>query len=405
VPKNVWRTTPRYHVDADTIRRRRDPPCPIVAYLVAVHIASDLRAFAKPWRLSRAILQTILVAQVLSGWRLLAVTTYVAGLILLDHGASLLRLSRYLPGASHDQLTRLLGERDLPALLMAALRSLARALTHLLGTPIWISDDLIVPKPASATLAWAKGLWCPSERRYVRAITIVVLLASWGALRMALGFRVWCPKECAPPQLYRTKLDLAVDLLAEARRERVGCHYLVFDSWYTARPLTSYLDMHGLIWHAALAANHEIVWHGQPQRVDGLGRQLHDWYARLSRLCAGQRRDLQSGIGAGAADAGADRAAAASASVPGHQPDHLQALSGVAVQAEPLARGRTVSRGCATRQLGGLSIAAAGGSENRYCLGACRVGGAPISASSPVTDGGAGAASARPHRLGTPNRI
>src|SRR5438046_1233620 len=38
--------------------------------------------------------------------------------------------------------------------------------------------------------------------------------------------------------------------------------------------------MHGLIWHGALAANHEVVWQGQRQRVDALGRGLHDWQAR-----------------------------------------------------------------------------------------------------------------------------
>ena len=232
------------------------------------------------WAAIRTILLALPSAQVLSGWRLLAVTTYVAGLILVDHGASLLRVSRYLPGASHDQLTRLLGERDLPALLMAALRHLVLTLTRILGPPIWIIDDVIVPKAASAKLAWAKGLWCPSEQRYVRAINIVVLLASWGPLRIPLGFRLWCPKECAPPQQYRTKLELAVDLVAEALGDRQRCRYVTFDSWYTARPLTSYLELHGLIWYGALAANHEIVWQGQRQRVDALGRQLHDWSAR-----------------------------------------------------------------------------------------------------------------------------
>ena len=69
----------------------------------------------------RPILHTLLIDQVISGWRLLAVTTYVAGLLLVDQGASLLRICRYLPNASHDQLTRLLGQRDLPGLLMAAL--------------------------------------------------------------------------------------------------------------------------------------------------------------------------------------------------------------------------------------------------------------------------------------------
>ena len=226
-----------------------------------------------------AILQTIVVSQILSGWRLVALTTYVSGLILVDQGASVLRICRYLPGASHDQLTRLLGERDLPTLLMAALRLLAHALTQRLGAPIWILDDVIIPKPNSLKLPWAKGLWCPSERRYVRAINVVVLLASWGPLRIPLGFRLWCPKECAMPQQYRTKLDLAVELVAEALAARVGCRYVTFDSWYTARPLTRYLEMHGLTWYGALAANHEVVWQGRRQRVDVLGRQLHDWQA------------------------------------------------------------------------------------------------------------------------------
>jgi len=230
----------------------------------------------------RAILQCLPMAQVLCGWRMLAVSTYVAGLILVDHGASLLRVSRYLPGASHDQLTRLLGERDLPALVMAALRLLVLTLSRVLGPPVWILDDVIVPKPASATLAWAKGLWCPAEQRYVRAINIVVLLASWGPLRIPLGFRLWCPEECAPPGQYRTKLEWAVELVAEALAERLHSQYVVFDSWYTARPLTSYLAQQGLIWHGALAANHEVVWQGQRQRVDALGRQLHDWYAHRS---------------------------------------------------------------------------------------------------------------------------
>ena len=227
----------------------------------------------------RAILHTLLIEKVLSEWRLLAVTTYVSGLILVDQGASMLRICRYLPDASHDQLTRLLGQRDLPALLMAALRLLAYALSQRLGAPVWILDDVIVPKPTSLKLPWAKGLWCPSEQRYVRAINIVVLLASWGPLRIPLGFRLWCPKECAAPQQYRTKLDLAVEMVAEALAAGVGCGYVTFDSWYTARPLTRYLEMHGLSWYGALAANHEVVWQGQRQRVDTLGRQLHDWHA------------------------------------------------------------------------------------------------------------------------------
>ncbi len=234
-----------------------------------------------------AIMQTLramALDQVLTGWRFLALGHAIAGLLLVQHGAAASRVARAIPSVSHDRLTRLLGERDLPQVLMASLRQLAQAL----GPAAWIIDDVIVPKPAMRTLAWAKGLWCPAEQRYVHAINIVVLLACWGALRIPLGFRLWCPKECSPKGAYRTKLLLARDLVAEALADGLQCQYVTFDSWYTSRPLTGYLDDRGLRWYGALAANHEVVWRDQRQRVDALGAQLHDWRARrIGKLVAG----------------------------------------------------------------------------------------------------------------------
>jgi len=236
----------------------------------------------------RATLQAMAFDQVLRGWRFLALGYAIAGLVLVQHGAAAVRVARAIPGVSHDQLTRLLGERDLPTRLMAGLRHLAAAL----GPAVWIVDDVIVPKPAMRTLAWAKGLWCPADQRYVHAIAIVVLLACWGPLRIPLGFRLWCPKECvtgyAPGYSYRTKLLLARDLIAEALADGLQCQYVTFDSWYTARPLTGYLEAQGITWYGAIAANHAIVLHGQRQRVDALGRHLHDWTARrIEHLVAG----------------------------------------------------------------------------------------------------------------------
>jgi hypothetical protein len=226
--------------------------------------------------------------QVLSGWRFLVLSYTVAGLILVQHGAAAVRVARAIPGVSHDQLTRLCCDRDLPTRLMAGLRRFATGL----GPAVWIIDDVIVPKEAMRTLAWAKGLWCPAQRRYVHAIAIVVLLGCWGPVRIPLGFRLWCPKECvrgyAPGYSYRTKLLLARDLVAEARADGLCCQYVTFDSWYTARPLTCYLDAQAITWYGAIGANHEVVLQGQRQRVDALGRHLHDWTARrLDRTVAG----------------------------------------------------------------------------------------------------------------------
>ena len=222
-----------------------------------------------------AALATLPVAQVVTGWRFLALTHYIAALLVVERGAALARAGRALPGVSHDRLTRLLGERSLPALLMACLRAVARPL----GPAVWIIDDVIVPKPASRTLAWAKGLWCPAQRRYVHAINIVVLFACWGSLRIPLGFRLWCPKEQTTKACYQTKLMLARDLVAEVLADRLRCQYVVFDSWYTTRVLTDYLESQGLTWHGALASNHLVVFQDQPQAVGTLGRQLHDWRA------------------------------------------------------------------------------------------------------------------------------
>ena len=229
-------------------------------------------------------LRAMALDQMLTGWRWLALCHAIAGLVLVQHGASAVRVGRAIPGVSHDRLTRLLGDHDLPTYLMAGLRQVAAAL----GPAVWIVDDVIVPKPAMRTLAWAKGLWCPADQRYVHAIAIVILLACWGPLRIPLGFRLWCPKErvtgYAPGYSYRTKLLLARDLVAEALADGVQCRYVTFDSWYTARPLTGYLDAQEITWYGAIAANHEVVLHDQRQRVDALGRQLHDWTARRLEL-------------------------------------------------------------------------------------------------------------------------
>jgi hypothetical protein len=227
-----------------------------------------------------AALHVLALERVLSGWRFLALCHAVAGLILVEHGAAATRVARAIPGVSHDRLTRLLGQRDIPQLLVAALRQIASRLPP----AIWIIDDVIVPKPALRTLAWAKSLWCPADRRYVHGIDIVVLLACWGSLRIPLGFRLWCPKEqtCgyAPGYSYRSKLLLARDLVAEAQADGLGCQYVTFDAWFTSRPLTAYLEQQGLCWYGALAGNHDVAWQGVKQPVDALGRQLHEWRAQ-----------------------------------------------------------------------------------------------------------------------------
>ena len=98
-----------------------------------------------------AIIQTLRAMafdQVLTGWRWLALCHAIAGLLLVHHGAAAVRVARALPGVSHDRLTRLLGERDVPTRLMAGLRQLAR---------VWASRS----RRWDATCHARRVLWLP----------------------------------------------------------------------------------------------------------------------------------------------------------------------------------------------------------------------------------------------------
>ncbi len=98
---------------------------------------------------------------------------YVAGLILLDDNQTNTRITTYLPARCHDAVNRLL--RVAPFSSRALLR-LAIAWIHQQGVVGHLSlDDVIVPKPFSRTMLWAKKLWCPSAKRYVHAMCIVVI--------------------------------------------------------------------------------------------------------------------------------------------------------------------------------------------------------------------------------------
>ena len=106
------------------------------------------------------------------------VCLYIAGLILLDDNQTNTRITKYLPARCHDALNRLL--RVLP-FSSRALLGVGMAWIRQQGVLGYLSlDDVIVPKPFSRTLLWAKKLWCPSEKRYVHAMCIVVITWCWG---------------------------------------------------------------------------------------------------------------------------------------------------------------------------------------------------------------------------------
>jgi len=224
-------------------------------YQRVMHVLGDLNmgAICTPTQLA------------LVGW-------YIAGLILLDVDQTNTRITQYLPARCHDALNRLL--RVMPFSSRALLYCCAQWVQRQ-GVLGYLSlDDVIVPKPFSATLQWATKLWCPSERRYVHGMCVVVISWCWGYFKVPVALRLWCPRLHTRTARYRTKLQLAQTMLTELFPLRLPVVYLVFDGWYTAGWFTKWLTRVGLTWVGAGAKNANVVYHRRTYCLETLTATL-----------------------------------------------------------------------------------------------------------------------------------
>lgn len=206
----------------------------------------------------------------------------VTGLILLDARPTQTRVARLLPGRCHDALNRLLREmpwstRALTALLIAFAKRLGRA-------GYLILDEVIVEKTFAKRLPWAGSLYSFAKKRKVWGIQIIVLL--WcscdGRWRIPVGFRLWRPKRTCRPQRYRTKLELAAELVTAVVLAELPVSYIVGDTHYTAGWFTRRLARLGLTWHGTLDPKTIVVWRGKRQAVRDLAIALKlKWRASL----------------------------------------------------------------------------------------------------------------------------
>jgi hypothetical protein len=206
--------------------------------------------------------------------RLQRVALYIAGLILLDRDQTACRIARYLPGRRHDALNYLLRRGSFSAqMLMRGLALWAKSL----GPGFFSLDDVVVEKPWSRLLPWVGWAYSTTRKGKVRGMVIVVLFWSNGVLRIPVAFRLWRPKERCLPGEYRTKLQLAQEVVQEALTWGLRPTYIVFDAWYNARRFTRMLARHRLVWVSVLKANARV--------------RPHHYYCSVSRFASRLAKD------------------------------------------------------------------------------------------------------------------
>ena len=85
---------------------------------------------------------------------------------------------------------------------------------------------------------WAKNsegvswVWSSSAGHITQGMQVVLLIWTDGDWKVSLGMKLWRKGE-------QSKVELALQLLEEAKQRGLQPNYALFDSWYASRPHSS----------------------------------------------------------------------------------------------------------------------------------------------------------------------
>ncbi len=172
-----------------------------------------------------------------------AMQAYLVGLIYRNTRTSCLSLSAVCAHISHDRLQRMLYEKF----------AWSRRLWDLFAARMvreggyLIIDDTAWARWAvrSEAVSW---VWSSSHGRVLRGHQVVLLIWTDGVVRVPLGLRLW-------KKGGYSKVELAAQLLREAKRRGMRPEYVLFDSWYAAASLLHLLESLGWKYVARLKSN------------------------------------------------------------------------------------------------------------------------------------------------------
>jgi len=198
---------------------------------------------------------------------------YVTGLILLDRRQTPWRIQEWLPARCHDALNRLL--RVMPVSTRAIMRCLALWAKRL-GLEGYLSlDDVIVEKPFSRLSRWMGWNYSYALKRQVFGFHVVVLTWCTDHWRIPIAFRVWRPKASCSARDYRTKLQLAQEMIIDILPLGLPIEYIVFDTHYTAGWFTKFVSHCDLHWVGTLNPRTVVYYRGRRYQVCDLAQRLH----------------------------------------------------------------------------------------------------------------------------------
>lgn len=129
------------------------------------------------------------------------------------------------------------------------------------GEGVTALDDSLLPK-TGRKMPGAGKFWDPSSKSYVHAQCLVTSHYVDLEKDYPVDFRQYFKNGSreARENGFRSKVDLAMELMDGCERMGVAAENYVFDAWYLSKRLTSHIEAYGKGWVSRLKAN-RIVYH------------------------------------------------------------------------------------------------------------------------------------------------
>lgn len=119
-------------------------------------------------------------------------------------------------------------------------------------------DDSASPKPYAKKTEGAQIQHCgPSDEKVNCNVAVASCFVS-AKKHFPVNFKSYLPEDQSTPQNFRSKLDLAKELILDALDKNIAFSHIVFDAWYTATEMIEFITSKSLFFVAELKSNRSI---------------------------------------------------------------------------------------------------------------------------------------------------
>lgn len=220
---------------------------------------------------------------------------YLTGLIICEKKATSTKIASEIGYVSHDTLTRTLirGRRILGLLSILLINwCLSQTIGYL------IIDDVLVPKRYARQIQGVYNEFDHADNERLKGMRIVMLLWCNGNLRIPVAWAIWhkekkfflgrtakgIPKyrhtgECllqinGQILQYKTKNQIALELLEDVLSRGLKAEYITFDNWYASRNNLQMITQNSfaltLECYSRLKSNRKVIYQGEKMMVTEL---------------------------------------------------------------------------------------------------------------------------------------